>query len=325
MSRPGLDDIYRARERIRPFARRTPLLPSSWLAGLCGADVRLKLESLQVTHSFKIRGALNAIAALTAAAGPDFSVVTASAGNHGVALAYAAHVARVPVTIFTPANAPATKLRAIARHGATLHSTALDYDDAERRALAYAAEYGAMYVSPYNHPEVIAGAGTVGLEVVDELPDADTILVPVGGGGLVSGIALAAKGARPGVRVVGVEAANNPVFARSLAAGTITHIDVLPTIADGLGGNLEPASITFEIVRELVDDVIAVSESELREAIRGLAAHEHLIAEGAGAPAIAALMSGRVDVAGRRAVAIVSGANVDVGLLAEVLAEEDRP
>ena len=325
MSRPGLDDIYRARERIRPFARRTPLLPSSWLAGLCGADVHLKLESLQVTHSFKIRGALNAIAALTAAAGPDFSVVTASAGNHGVALAYAAHVARVPVTIFTPANAPATKLRAIARHGATLHSTALDYDDAERRALAYAAEYGAMYVSPYNHPEVIAGAGTVGLEVVDELPDADTVLVPVGGGGLVSGIALAAKGARPGVRVVGVEAANNPVFARSLAAGAITHIDVLPTIADGLGGNLEPGSITFEIVRELVDDVIAVSESELREAIRGLAAHEHLIAEGAGAPAIAALMSGRVDVAGRRVVAIVSGANVDVGLLAEVFAEEDRP
>jgi threonine dehydratase len=283
--------------------------------------VHLKLESLQVTHSFKIRGALNAIAALTAAAGPDVSVVTASAGNHGVALAYAAHVSRVPITIFTPANAPATKLRAIARHGAALHPVALDYDDAERRALAYAAEHGALYVSPYNHPDVIAGAGTVGLEVLDELPDADTILVPVGGGGLVSGIALAAKGARPGVRIVGVEAANNPVFARSLAAGTITHIDVLPTIADGLGGNLEPGSITFEIVRELVDDVVAVSEAELREAIRGLAAHEHLIAEGAGAPAVAALMSGRVDVAGRRAVAIVSGANIDVGLLAEVLAE----
>ena len=319
MTRPTLDDVYRARQRVGPLVRRTPLLPSAWLAGACGADVHLKLESLQLTRSFKIRGALNAIAAVAAAGGPDVSVVTASAGNHGLALACAAKVARVPVTIFTPAGAPAAKLEPIAQYGATLHAVATDYDDAERRALAYAAEHGAVYVSPYSHPDVIAGAGTVALEVLDELPDVDTILVPVGGGGLVSGIALAAKGVRPSTRVVGVEAANNPVFARSLAAGTVTHVDVLPTIADGLAGNLEPGSLTFEMVRDLVDDMVVVSEDGLRAAIRGLAAHEHLIAEGAGVPAVAALLSGRVDVSGRRTVAIVSGANIDVALLAEVL------
>jgi threonine dehydratase len=319
--RPGLDEVYRARQRASPFVRRTPLVPSPWLTGACGADVHLKLESLQVTHSFKIRGALNAIASVTASAGPDAAVVTASAGNHGVALAYAAKVARVPVTIFTPASAPATKLEAIARHGATLHAVAADYDDAERMALAFSAEHGATYVSAYNHPDVIAGAGTVGLEVIEQLPDVDMILVPVGGGGLLSGVALAAKGVRPGVRMIGVEAANNPVLARSLAAGMITHVDVLPTIADGLSGNLEPGSITFEMVRDLVDDMVAVSEDELRAAIRGLAAHEHVIAEGAGVPAVAALMSGRVDLTGRRTVAVVSGANIDVALLANVLGE----
>lgn len=321
MTRPALDEIYRARQRVSAFVRRTPQVPSAWLTGACAADVHLKLESLQVTHSFKIRGALNAIAAVTASAGPDVAVVTASAGNHGVALAYAARIARVPVTIFTSADAPATKLRAIAQHGATLRAVATDYDDAERRALAYASEHGAMYVSPYNHADVIAGAGTVALEVIEDLPDVDTIVVPVGGGGLVSGVALAAKGVRPGVRVIGVEAANNPVFGRSLAAGAITHVDVLPTIADGLAGNLEAGSITFDLVRDLVDEVVAVSEDELRAAIRGLAAREHLIAEGAGAPAVAALVSGRVDVGGCRTVAIVSGANIDVSLLAAVLAD----
>jgi len=320
VTRPTLDDVYRARQRIGPFVRRTPLLPSAWLTRACGADVHLKLESLQLTHSFKVRGALNAIAGVAASAAADGSVVTASAGNHGVALAYAARIARVPVTIFTPASAPSTKLQAIAQQGATLHAVATDYDDAERRAVAYAAEHGATYLSPYNHPDVIAGAGTVALEVLEDLPDADTIIVPVGGGGLLSGVALAAKGVRPAVRVVGVEAANNPVFARSLAAGSITHVDVLPTVADGLAGNLEPGSITFEMVRDLVDDLVSVSEDELRAAIRGLAAHEHLIAEGAGAPAVAALASGCVGVSGRRTVAIVSGANIDVRLLAEILA-----
>jgi threonine dehydratase len=319
VTRPALDDVYRAKERIGAFVRRTPLLPSGWLAAACGADVHLKLESLQVTHSFKIRGALNAVAAVAASGGPDVSIVTASAGNHGIALAYAARVARLPVTIFTSARAPATKLEAIARHGVTLLAVADDYDDAERRALAYAAEQGAVYVSPYNHPDVIAGAGTVALEVLDELPDVDAILVPVGGGGLLSGVALAARGVRPGVRVVGVEAANNPVFATSLAAGAITHVDVRPTIADGLAGNLEPGSVTFEMVRDLVDKMVTVTEDEMREAMRGLAAHDHLIAEGAGSPAIAALLAGRVHVTGRRVVAIVSGANVDVTLLADIL------
>lgn len=319
MIAPTLQDIEAARRRIAGSVRRTPLIASQWCSENANAEVRLKLESIQVTHSFKARGAANAIAALRATGRPDVSVVAASAGNHGVAMAWAARAAGVPVTIFTPRDAPTTKLRAIARQGASLRAVARDYDDAERLALEYAAGHGATYVSPYNHPDVIAGAGTIGLELVEDWPEVDVVLVPVGGGGLISGVAIALKRSRPGVRVIGVEAANNPVFARSLVAGAITRVEVEPTIADGLSGNLEAGSITFDIARDMVDDVVTVGETALRDAIRDLVAHDHVVAEGAGVPGIAALSAGTVRVSGRKVAVIVSGSNIDQATLIEVL------
>jgi threonine dehydratase len=316
---PALHDVHLARRRVASVVRPTALVASAWLADAVGADVRLALETQQVTHSFKIRGAVNAISALRERAGSDVRLVTASAGNHGVALACAAASAGVPATVFTPANAPLTKLRAIARYGADLRAEAYDYDDAEARALAYAGAYAATYVSPYNHPDIIAGAGTLGLELIDVWPDLDVVLVPVGGGGLISGIAIAIKATRPAVRIVGVEAENNPVFTRSLEAGRITHVDVRPTIADGLSGNLEAGSLTFDIVRELVDDMVTVGEVDLRRAIRGLVAHDHVVAEGGGVPAVAALLAGKAGIGGKKVAAIVSGSNIDLDTLIEAL------
>jgi threonine dehydratase len=320
---PTRRDVEAAATRIDGAVRHTPLVASAWLSEATGADVRLKLESLQVTHSFKARGALSAILA-HARARPGVPVVTASAGNHGVALAWAAKAAGVAATIFTPSGAPTTKLRAIARHGASLRAVARDYDDAERLALEQAGNDRAVYVSPYNHPEVIAGAGTIGLEITQEWPEVDTVVVPVGGGGLISGIAVALARARPRLRIVGVEAENNPVFTRCLAAGRITPVDVAPTIADGLSGNLEAGSVTFEIVRDAVDEVVTVSEADLRAAMRDLVAHDHLVAEGAGVPAVAALRASRLRVGGKRVAAIVSGSNVDVATLIDVLTGVDR-
>ena len=326
MTRPGISDVHAARHRIADTVHRTPLLHSAWLSELTGGDVWLKLESLQVTHSFKIRGALNAVRRLAegvaAGAAPPAGrpqVVTASAGNHGVALALAAQRANVRALVFAPGAAPRTKLDAIRRHGAELDTTASDYDGAERAALAFAAAHGVRYVSPYNHPDVIAGAGTVALEVLEELAGIDAILVCVGGGGLVSGIAIATRALSPATEVIGVEAAVNPAFRVALEHGRITEIPTFPTIADGLGGNLEPGSITFDIARDLVDRWSDATEDEFRLALREIVAHEHLLAEGAGVAALAALLAGKVDVRGRRAVVIVSGANIDAATLRCVL------
>jgi threonine dehydratase len=326
MSRPGISDVRAARRRIADTIRRTPVYRSAWLSDLTGGDVWLKLESLQVTHSFKIRGALNAVRrfaetraghATSTAEPPLF--VTASAGNHGVALALAARRAGVRALVFAPGTAPRTKLEAIGRYGAELDTAATDYDAAERAALAFSAERGVPYLSPYNHPDVIAGAGTVALEVLEDVEAVDAMLVCVGGGGLVSGIGIAAKALSPATEVIGVEAAVNPAFRVALANGRITEIPTFPTIADGLGGNLEPGSMTFEIARDVVDRWSDATEDELRRGMRELVEREHLVAEGAGVAALGALLAGKIDVGGRRVVVVVSGANVDVATLRGVL------
>ena len=329
MTRPALRDLYRARRALAPFIRRTPLVRSGWLSAQCHAVVRLKLESLQRTASFKIRGALWAALRLQAAevlraaheggARTTPRVVTASAGNHGLALADAAAATGLRATIFTPADAPQAKIGAIGAFDVDLRRVARNYDEAERLALEFAAAQGATYISPYNHPDIIAGAGTVGIEIIEDEPDTDIVLVPVGGGGLASGVATAVKGLSPSTRVVGVEAALNPAFTTALAAGRLVDIPVRPTIADGLGGNIEPGSLTFDIVGDLVDAIVTVGEDELRAGIRELLANEHLVAEGAGVPAIAALLAGKVAVAGKNVVALVSGANIDVERLRDVI------
>lgn len=316
-----LSDVVAARTRTAPLVCRTPLVASPWLSDLARAEVRLKLESLQISHSFKVRGALNAIGRLVEKAGdgPLPPVVTASAGNHGRAIAWAAARSGLTATVFTPRGAPRTKLDAITRHGARLEAVADDYEHSERLALAFAETTGAVFVSPYNNDDVIAGGGTTGLEIVEDWPDVDAVLVPVGGGGLISGIAIAVRALRPEASVIGVEAEASCAYAAARAAGRLVTIEVKPTIADGLGGNVEPDSRTWPYVRDLVERVVTVSERDLGDGIRGLVAEEHLVAEGAGIAAVAALVGRRVALQGRRVALVVSGSNIDLGRLVELL------
>lgn len=321
---PSLIDIYAARQRLLPVLRATPMLPSEWLSSIADADVHLKIESLQPTHSFKIRGALNALLKIAEDArskGREApSVVTASAGNHGSAVAMASAWLGIRAIVFAPASLPETKKAAIRRHGAELRDDPPDYDAAERDARSYAMTGDAIYLSPYNHADVIAGAGTAALEILDALPALDVIVVPVGGGGLASGIAIAMKAARPHVTVIGVEVQASTPCAASLARGSIAEIRPQPSLADGLTGNLEAGSITFDLVRRYVDRVINVSEAELARAIHGLAAEEHLIAEGAGAAATAAVLARLAIDAGQSGVVMLTGANIDLAQFISVAA-----
>jgi threonine dehydratase len=239
-------------------------------------------------------------------------IVAASAGNHGRSLALAAEELGMPCVIFTPKTAPEAKQAAIRRHGAVLHSDCEDYDEAERRAKELAASENAVYISPYNNADVIAGAGTIGLEIAEALPSVDDIVIPLGGGGLASGVGLAVKAAAPRARIIGVEVEASTPFTRSLAAGRITEITPGPSLADGLVGNLERDAMTFTLVKQVVDEVVIVSEAELIGAMRGLATEDRLIVEGSSAVAAAAIAAKKAAVAGRQSVAIVTGSNVDL-------------
>ena len=237
--------------------------------------------------------------------------MTASAGNHGRALAAAAGVFKLPLVVFTPADAPRAKLEAIKRHGADLRAESPDYDEAERRAKAFAAENGAEFISPYNDEDVIDGAGTIAIEIFEDRPSARLLIVPIGGGGLIGGVARAAQQICPDCRVVGVEAEASHAFKSSVEAGRLVTIVPGPTLADGLGGNPDPETITFALIQTHVDAIVTVTEPQLRNAIAGLVEREHVISEGAGAAATAALLGGAVDAGGRDTIALVTGANID--------------
>lgn len=222
------------------------------------------------------------------------------------------------LTVYAPQSAPSIKLDAIRAEGAALIPCA-DYDEAERRAKEHGASGDALFISPYSHPDVIAGAGTIALEIIEDQPDVDAFVAPIGGGGLISGIAIAAKGARPGSIVVGVEVEASSPFTRSLAAGRIVTIDVGDTIADGLAGNMDPDTITFDIVRDHVDRIAIVDEPTLRATVRNVAAEERLIAEAAAAAGVAAIASGNARIQGKKVAVILSGANIDPDTLKALL------
>jgi threonine dehydratase len=293
VSAPVAAEIVAAEQRIRPHLPPTPLVASD------GFD--LKLECLQPTGSFKVRGALSALTELS----PGERIVTASAGNHGLAVAWAAERLGFEATIVVAEAASPAKIEGIRRFPARLVVHGSGYDEAERHGLSLEGRY----VSPYNDPDVIAGAGTVALE----LAGADTIVVPVGGGGLASGIGLASH-----ARVVGVVPERFPAMRAALAAGRLVEIEGDETIADGLHGNIEPGSVTFELVRDHLADVVAVPEAAILDAMRFLAQEHGLVVEGAGAAAVAALRTGLVE-SSARTVAIVSGRNVTPELFARVL------
>ena len=308
--RPAIEDVEQAAVRIRRYASRTPLMRSEWLSAVTGAEVWLKLEIVQGTGSFKLRGAANAIARLREARPDVRSVTTASAGNHGLALATAGAAMGVSVRVHLPASAPEAKRGALKRLGAEVIE-APSYDQAEANAQEEIARTGAVFISAYSHSDVIAGAGTAALEMLEDQPSLDTFLVPLGGGGLLSGTAIVARARVPAALVVGAEAEASPVFTGALAAGRPVTVPVAHTVADGLAGNMEPDSQTFAIVRDLVDRVVLVPEPAIVSAMRDIFVRERLIAEGAGATAVGAALHCGLPLAGRRVGILLTGRNVD--------------
>jgi len=308
--------IQAAARRIAPHIRRTPLIRADGLSDATGRDTWLKLESLQRTRSFKRRGACNALLALAERERVLPPLVTASAGNHGVALSSVARELGARLTIYVPRDAPHAKLDRLRGDGITIVADCADYDEAESRALAAASAGDGVFISPYNHPDVIAGAGTVALEILEDLPGAGAIVVPTGGGGLLAGVAIGADGRVP---VIGVEPSANPAFTEALAAGHTTTIVPGRSLADGLLGNMEQGALTFELVRERGVPVHLVPEPFVVEGVRALFAHERLVAEGAGAIAVGALLAGRLDHLRDPLVLLITGANIDAPTLARVL------
>jgi threonine dehydratase len=286
----------------------TPLEHSRALSETAGCQVFLKLESAQPVRSFKVRGALNRVGRLTPerrAAG----VITASAGNHGMGVAYAAAEFGIPATVYVPVRANPFKVDAIKRLGARVATAGANYGEAYLAAVDEQRRSGNTFVHAYNDPEVVAGQGTVGLEIVEDLAAFDTVMVGIGGGGLIGGIALYVKAKRPGARVIGVEPTGADSMKRSLDAGQIVTLDRVSTIADGLAA-VAPGTLTFDLARRFVDGVILVEEEEMLRGIRVLFESEHLLAEPAGAAAVAALLYHHRAAPGERIVVVLSGANV---------------
>jgi len=315
----GLADVRAARERIAGHVRRTPLLASADLEALVGAPVALKCEHLQVTGSFKPRGIVNAVASLDADERAR-GLITMSAGNTAIALAYAARALGARATVVMPEGAPATKLEATRALGAeiVLHPDRVTLGD---RVARERDARGARYVHPHEDPAVLAGHGTIGLEVVEDDPEVDLVVVPVGGGGLIGGIAVAMAALRPRARIVGVETKGAPTMRAALDAGTPVRLERIDTIADGLTAPIAGAP-AFEIVRRHVEDVVVLDDEAVREAMRFLGTRAKQIVEPAGAVAVAALLTGAVRPrAGERVVAILSGGNVDLDRYAALLRE----
>ncbi|PTQ53979.1 MAG: Threonine dehydratase, catabolic [Hydrogenibacillus schlegelii] len=312
---PTAADVLAADARLRPHVHRTPLLRSAFLDGRAGASLFLKGEHLQKTGSFKIRGALNAV--LAAAEAGARAVVAASSGNHGAAVAYAARAVGLPATVVVPASIAPAKRAAIEAYGGRIVVAGDDSETRLSKARELAAAEGAAFIPPYDDPRVIAGQGTVGLEVLDDLPDVEAIYVPIGGGGLISGIATWVKDRRPEVAVIGVEPELADDTHGSLAAGRRVALKAAPTIADGLRA-LTPGELTFPIIARLVDDVVRVSETEIVEAVFFLMTRLKQVVEPSGAVSVAAALR---PAAARRRVAILSGGNVDWRALWPALSE----
>jgi threonine dehydratase len=309
-------DVLAAAERLRGTVRRTRLVRSAELSEIAGGDVYLKMENEQLTGSFKVRGALNALAAL-----PDGvrrrGVVASSAGNHGMGVAFAARELGVPATIFVPSAAPGVKRDGIAALGATLDTSQPHYDAAMTAAKAFAAERGLTYVNPCLGEPLLAGQGTVGLEILTDLPDVASIVVPVGGGGLLGGVASIVRRVAPDVRIHGAQSVNTAAMARSVAAGRVVEIPVAPTLADGLAGQIDDEAL--DIGLNGLDEIVTLSEEEIAETIAWLVRTHDTTAEGAGAVGVGAVLLAKVMKLATPAAIVVSGGNIDGPRLQEIL------
>ncbi|HZT07267.1 MAG TPA: threonine ammonia-lyase [Chloroflexota bacterium] len=315
----SFEDIVSARQRIRTAVRRTPLFHSHALSRRLGLDLFVKAEMLQRTGSFKLRGALNKILQL-APEQRQRGVVAASAGNHAQGVAVAAALTGVTAVVVMPATAPEGKVAASRAYGAEVILHGAHYDDAHDRAVEVQRERGLTMIPGFDDPAIVAGQGTIGLEILDELSEFDAVLVPVGGGGLIAGVALAVKASLPGAAVIGVQSAAAPSLSASLKAGSPVAVPVGDTIADGIAVE-RLGAIPFAVIQRCVDDAIEVSDADIRPAVAALLQRAKLVAEGAGAVPLAALMSGAVGMPGKRVVLVLSGGNIDFRLLSEIAAE----
>lgn len=315
-----LVELYRARQRIQGLVRETPLAHSPSLSNLLGAPVYLKLESQQITGSFKLRGASNAIAQLSDEQKAR-GVVAASTGNHGRALAHAARVLGVPATICLSQLVPANKVQGIRELGAEVRIVGNSQDDAQAEAERIARDHGAALLPPFDHPQIIAGQGTLGLEILEQLPDVRQVLIPLSGGGLFGGVALALKHADPTIRVHGISMRRGAAMAASLAAGHPVEVEELPTLADSLGGGIGLGNrYTFALARDYCDQLHLLDEDSIAAGIRHAYREERQVVEGAAAVGIAALLDGLIAPVGP-VVVIVSGRNIAIEQHQRILEE----
>ncbi len=311
-------EVLAAENRIRSHVRETPLEYSISLSRRTNVQVFLKCENLQYTGAFKVRGALNKLLSLT----PfqcEQGVVTASSGNHGAAVAFGLNKLKIPGKVFVPENASTTKIDNIRNYDIPLEFYGTDCMHTELHALEYAKQHEMVYVSPYNDLQVIGGQGTIGIELMNQLNQIDVVLVPIGGGGLISGIAGYLKAVCPKTKVIGCLPENSPIMAESIKAGHIVDRETFPTLSDATAGGIEPDAITFDICKECVDDYILVSEDEIKNAITTLIKTHHLLIEGAAGVALASLLKNEGQFKNKNVVVILSGANISLETLKMIL------
>lgn len=310
-------EVLAAARRVDPYVRRTPVEFSHLLGKAGNCRVHLKLENLQRTGSFKFRGAMNKLLSLSES-DRGRGVVAASTGNHGAAVACGATELGCPATIFAPTIAAPSKLASIRTYGATIELTGDDCILAEAAARRFATANGITYISPYNDPVVVAGQGTAGLEIEQQVPNVDVVIASVGGGGLIAGVGGYLK-AVVGAEVIGASPRNSAVLHHSLEAGEMLDLPSEPTLSDGTAGGMEQDSITFELCRDVIDDFVLVSEDEIREALRLIVSHHHMLIEGAAAVTVAAFLAQGKRFAGKDVVLVLCGANIDADVLKGVL------
>lgn len=310
-----ISEIFNAAAVLKDVARKTAVIPAPRLRE--GADIYLKTENLQLTGSFKLRGAYYKISQLTAEEKAR-GVIACSAGNHAQGVALGATHNGIKSLICLPAGAPISKIEATKSYGAEVCLVPGVYDDAYAYAIELQQKYGYCFIHPFDDPKVIAGQGTIGLEILEQKPDIDAVVVPIGGGGLISGVAFAIKTLRPDVKVYGVQSSGAPSMAASLKEGKLCHLNDVSTIADGIAVK-EPGINTFDMCNKYVDEVVTVTDDEIAAAILALIEQQKLVAEGAGAVAVAAAMFGKVPVDGKKTVCLVSGGNIDVNTLSRVI------
>lgn len=310
-----ISEIFNAASVLDGVARKTSIIPAPKLADDC--QLYLKTENLQQTGSFKLRGAYYKISQLSDDE-RSRGVIACSAGNHAQGVALGATHYGIKSLVCMPAGAPISKVEATKGYGAEVCLVPGVYDDAYARALELQKEHGYTFVHPFDDEKVIAGQGTIGLEILEQLPDVETVIIPIGGGGLISGVAFAVKTLRPDVKVYGVQAAGAPSMVESIAEGKICHLDSVSTIADGIAVK-QPGEHTYELCRDYVDGVVTVNDDETAAAILALMEKQKVVAEGAGAVAVAAVMFHKLPVAGKKVVCLVSGGNIDVNTLNRVI------